>query len=468
MLFNSIEFFIFLSAVFLLYWYFSNNSSYQNSILFISSLIFYAWWDWRFLGLLLALIFFNFYISHALKIRSSSCDRYILFAAITVNLIILSVFKYYNFFIEGFSSILNNIGFNYELKAIHLILPVGISFYTFQNIAYLIDVYKQRIQPEQDIIIYSIFISFFPQLIAGPIERASNILPQLKTPRTIDSFLVFDGLKQILWGLFMKVVIADNCAYYSDQIFDNYEAYTGSTLFFGALFFTFQIYGDFSGYSNIAIGTGKLLSIRLSRNFYSPYFSLNVRQFWNNWHITLSSWFKDYIYIPFGGNKLPYFLNVFLVITIFLLSGIWHGANYTFIFWGFYHALLLVLYLFIKNHFKFNFNRFFSLIITFSSIVIGWIFFRSDSIDSAFQYLDILFSSSFFYFPEFYGKKFALFLFFLVAITLFIENISKDHDHPLLMLLNEHKYLRYFVYYLLLAFIFFIYPDSQQFLYFQF
>lgn len=329
MLFNSIDFAIFLPVVFVLYWFVINrNLKLQNLLIVAASYLFYGWWDWRFLLLILFSTVVDYLIGLGLKREKNQTKRKVLlWLSILVNLGFLGFFKYYNFFLENFVSAFSFLGTQLSASSLDIILPVGISFYTFQTLSYSIDVYKQRLEPTSDFIAFSAFVSFFPQLVAGPIERAVHLLPQFYTKRTFDYLKAVGGMRQILWGLFKKIVIADNCAMYANTIFNNSEAYSGSALVLGALFFAFQIYCDFSGYSDIAIGTSRLFGFDLMRNFAFPYFSRDMAEFWRRWHISLSTWFRDYLYIPLGGSRGGTWMKVRNTFIIFIVSGFWHGAN---------------------------------------------------------------------------------------------------------------------------------------------
>lgn len=434
MLFNSFEYLIFLPIVFLLYWfvfdYWMRSSKYQltlqNAMVVIASYVFYGWWDWRFL-LLIAFTSFCSWGSGLLigrsnnnassHIQPSTLRRVFLVGNIVLNLGILAVFKYYDFFVTEFGQLF---GISTDSLLLRIILPVGISFYTFQALSYSIDVYRQKIEPTKDIVAFFAFISFFPQLVAGPIERATNLLPQFLRKRTFDYHQATDGMRQILWGLFKKIVIADNCAIYVDQVWADYASQSGSTLALAAVLFAFQIYGDFSGYSDIAIGTAKLFGIQLMRNFNIPYFSRDIAEFWRRWHISLTTWFRDYVYIPLGGSrpnvveggilkvenkkKLLIIRNTFV---IFLLSGIWHGANWTFLAWGAYHALLFLPLMLMGKNRKYtnqvgayndaegaerlrilpSWREVLQMLVTFVLVVIGWIIFRAPTIGDAWAYI---------------------------------------------------------------------------------
>ncbi|MBN9337451.1 MAG: MBOAT family protein, partial [Chryseobacterium sp.] len=350
MLFNSLSFAIFLPIVFVLYWLTKARRK-QNILLMIASYYFYACWDWRFLFLLAFSTFLDYYTG--LKIEKSqkkSSKKFWFWLSVGVNLGFLGFFKYYNFFAESFAELFAGFGFQINPWVLKIILPVGISFYTFHGLSYVIDIYKERIKAEKSWIDYALFVSFFPLLVAGPIERATHLLPQIKRERNFSYSNAVDGLRQILWGLFKKMVVADNCAYYANMIFNDYHNYTGVTLIFGAVLFAFQIYGDFSGYSDIALGTARLFGFDLLRNFSYPYFSRDIAEFWRRWHISLSSWFRDYLYIPLGGSKGGNWMRIRNTFIIFIVSGFWHGANWTFIIWGFLNALFIMPSIILKTN----------------------------------------------------------------------------------------------------------------------
>lgn len=336
MLFNSIDFAVFLPVVFILYWFVTNkNLKLQNFLIVVASYLFYGWWDWRFLSLILFSTLVDYAVGRKLKTENKDSKRKtLLWISIIVNLGFLGFFKYYNFFLDNFITAFSFFGAEIKANSLNIILPVGISFYTFQTMSYTIDVYRRKLEPTKNFIAFSAFVSFFPQLVAGPIERASNLLPQFYKKRTFNYSNAVKGMRQILWGLFKKVVIADNCAEYANLIFNNSPDYSGVTLVLGAIFFTFQIYGDFSGYSDIAIGTSRLFGFELKQNFAFPYFSRDIAEFWRRWHISLSTWFRDYLYIPLGGSRGGTWFKIRNTFVIFIVSGFWHGANWTFIVWG--------------------------------------------------------------------------------------------------------------------------------------
>ncbi len=408
MLFNSIEYIIFLPIVFVLYWFvFNKNLLVQNLLILTSSYIFYGWWDYRFLSLIFISTVIDYYIGLSIAKRDSTKKQKLLvWFSVISNLIILGFFKYYNFFIDSWFELFNSIG--YEIKSIwtlKIILPVGISFYTFQSMSYSIDIYKKKLEPTKDFISFASFVSFFPQLVAGPIERAKNLIPQVLNKREFKYDQSVDGLRLILWGMFKKVVIADSLAPMVDNIFNNYQDLEGGILWVGAIYFAFQIYCDFSGYSDIAIGTAKLFGFELISNFKFPYFSRNIGEFWRRWHISLSSWFRDYLYIPLGGSKKGTFKSIRNIFIIFIVSGIWHGANWTFIIWGLFHSLLFIPSFIFKTNRNYvntiiaedrivpKFKEFFQVFITFILVVIGWVFFRSETLTDSFSYLFQMFLS---------------------------------------------------------------------------
>jgi alginate O-acetyltransferase complex protein AlgI len=478
MFFNSIHFALFLPIVFIFYWFLAKGKiRIQNTILIIASYYFYACWDWRFLFLLIFSTVLDFYTGIQIFEANSIKKRKIwLWISITINLGFLGVFKYYNFFIESFSEAFELIGFHVTLSSLSIILPVGISFYTFHGLSYVIDIYKNRIHPEKDFLNYSLFVSFFPLLVAGPIERATHLLPQIKNERNFDYLKAVDGLRQILWGLFKKVVIADNCAMYANQLFNHTEHYSGMNLVMGAFFFTIQIYCDFSGYSDIALGTARLFGIELIKNFAFPYFSRNIAEFWRRWHISLSSWFKDYLYIPLGGSKGGAYSRIRNTFIIFIVSGFWHGANWTFIVWGFLNALFIMPSILMKNNRNHldvvakgkilpSFFEFTSILFTFSLTMLAWVFFRATSIGNAFTYIQRIFTVDLFSFPT----VFPVLLLSIVVLFCIIEWLGRENSYAIEKLfLNRPSFIRYVFYLLLILCLFLFEGKGDQFIYFQF
>jgi D-alanyl-lipoteichoic acid acyltransferase DltB (MBOAT superfamily) len=481
MLFNSINFAIFLPLVFVLYWFVSpRNLKFQNVLLLASSYFFYACWDWRFLFLLLFSTILDYYTG--LKMDQSdvaSKRKFWFWLSISINLGFLGVFKYYNFFAESFATGIANLGFEVHPSTINVILPVGISFYTFHGLSYVIDIYKKRITAEKNFVDYSVFVSFFPLLVAGPIERATHLLPQIKRERKFNYSNAIDGLKQILWGLFKKVVIADNCAHYANIIFDSNNDYSGSTLVFGALFFTFQIYGDFSGYSDIALGTARLFGIDLLRNFAFPYFSRDIAEFWRRWHISLSSWFKDYLYIPLGGSKVGMWMKIRNTFIIFLVSGFWHGANWTFLIWGFLNALYImpsIIFNSNRNHldsvaagrFFPTFRELGAMTLTFTLTVFAWIFFRAENVTHAYQYITKIFTPKLFSIEDFKDDSKLLPIVLLVLFFIFIEWLGREKQYAIAELFSKNRLFRWTFYYGIILMILIYARLNQQFIYFQF
>jgi len=482
MLFNSIDFAVFLPIIFILYWFVANKQiKLQNLLIVGASYIFYGFWDWRFLSLIIFSTIVDYSIGLQLSKEKVQINRKILlWASIILNLGFLGFFKYYNFFLDNIITTFSFFGTSVKANSLSIILPVGISFYTFQTLSYTIDVYRRKLKPTEDFIAFSAFVCFFPQLVAGPIERATHLLPQFHNKRRFDYLKAVDGLRQILWGLFKKIVIADNCAEYANLIFNNSSDYSGSTLVLGAIFFTFQIYCDFSGYSDIAIGTSRLFGVDLMRNFNFPYFSRDIAEFWRRWHISLSTWFRDYLYIPLGGSRGGTGMKVRNTFIIFIVSGFWHGANWTFIVWGALNAIYFLPLLLTKNNrnnldlvaqgkYLPSIRDLFSILLTFSLTVFAWIFFRAENIGHALGYISEIFSPSIFTVPKFLGMKMAVITIILIGIFVLIEWIGREGQYALANLgLKWKRPLRYVMYYAILIAIFWFGGKEQQFIYFQF
>ncbi|MBI6117464.1 MBOAT family O-acyltransferase [Salegentibacter maritimus] len=479
MLFNSLDFAIFLPVVFVLYWFVFNKSlKWQNLLVAAASYLFYGWWDWRFLSLILFSTLVDYFVGqHLGKTESPTRRKVLLWISILVNLGFLGFFKYYNFFLDNFKSAFSVAGYELNANSLNIILPVGISFYTFQTLSYTIDVYKKRLEPAKNFISFAAFVSFFPQLVAGPIERATNLLPQFYRNRKFEYSQGVDGMRQILWGLFKKVVIADNCAVYANHIFENSADMSGSTLLLGAVFFTFQIYGDFSGYSDIAIGTARLFGFNLMQNFAFPYFSRDIAEFWRRWHISLSTWFRDYVYIPLGGSRGGTWMKVRNTFIIFIVSGFWHGANWTFIVWGALNAIYFLPLLLAKrnrqnmevvaqNSYLPSFKELWQMSLTFGLTVIAWVFFRAEDIGHAISYLGGMFSFSLFeFFRLEYGELISL---ILILILVIIEWFGRENQYAIEKV-NKFKFIyRYLFYLSILSLIFWFYADNENFIYFQF
>lgn len=547
MLFNSIEYLFFLPIVFAIYWLLRKHLRWQNAFVVVASYVFYGWWDWRFL-ILIAFTSLCSYASGLLIGRNLTPNNVLrtttgspieqssspvkgrskiwLIANIAINLGILGIFKYYDFFVTEFCGL-------FRIEASHhllnVILPVGISFYTFQALSYSIDVYRKKIEPTKDIIAFFAFISFFPQLVAGPIERATNLLPQFLQNRKFDYDQATDGMRQILWGLFKKIVIADNCATYVDQVWNTYGTQSGSTLLLAAVLFTFQIYGDFSGYSDIAIGTAKLFGIKLMRNFNNPYFSRDIAEFWRRWHISLTTWFRDYVYIPLGGSRNGQWRTIANTFIVFLLCAIWHGANWTYLVWGLYHVALFIPLILLKRRrviknaestvadsnlnslesqsackqassqttvqycdtetaelslhdslqkcvirdnlekcekqiSKESVGRVIQMVLTFAFVTIGWIIFRAPTVADAWGYMSGMIDASLVAAPMMAGVWRAL---GLVAIMVVVEWMNRNEEHGF-AIAKLPRWGRVFAMYALIFSILFFMGESQPFIYFQF
>ena len=511
MLFNSFEFTIFLPIVFLLYWFVfdyalskcKHQLLLQNLFIVVASYIFYGWWDWRFLILIAITTILSFLSGIGIeRAPTRRSKKAVMIANIIVNLGILGLYKYYDFFAREFAEL---IGIESDFLLLHLILPVGISFYTFQALSYSIDVYRKQIEPCHDIVAFTAFLSFFPQLVAGPIERATNLLPQFQKKRSFDYATAVDGMRQILWGLFKKIVVADNCATYVDTVFADLSNQSGSTLVLAAVLFTFQIYGDFSGYSDIAIGTAKLFGIKLMRNFNVPYFSRDIAEFWRRWHISLTTWFRDYVYIPLGGSRpnIPEairlkgdkaiearytkWIAVRNTFIIFLLSGFWHGANWTFVLWGAYHALLFVPLLLMNKNRRFrdtvatvtlpdgaiktkllpSLKEAGQMLLTFALAVFGWIIFRAQDISQFGEVISTICSDSLLSVPNLINRQYYIPLAISILVLILVEWINRTKEHGFVLNIR-YKWLRLIIYYSLIFAIVANFGQEQSFIYFQF
>ncbi|SFU62005.1 D-alanyl-lipoteichoic acid acyltransferase DltB, MBOAT superfamily [Pustulibacterium marinum] len=438
MLFNSFQFLVFLPLVFLIYWSIGQQRiKEQNVFILLASYVFYGWWDYRFLALILASTLLDFFVAQKIENtnQKEKAKRW-LFVSLLFNLGLLIVFKYYNFFVDSWVQAWKVFGVTMHVSTMRIILPVGISFYTFQTLSYTIDVYRRNLKATKDFIGFAAFVTFFPQLVAGPIERATHLLPQFHNSRKFNYDKAISGVHLFIWGLLKKVVIADSCAVYVDAIFDNYEHLNAATLILGAVYFAFQIYGDFSGYSDMAIGLARLFGFDLMRNFKTPYFSRDIAEFWRRWHISLSTWFRDYLYIPLGGSRGAKIQQVRNVFIIFLVSGLWHGANWTYVFWGGLNACyFLPLLLFSKNRknigdleilssidFIKNLGR---IAVTFAFTCFAWIFFRAENLQSAFQYIKQITNFKFkveYLSIERYSVELLLMLFIFVLVEWFYRN----------------------------------------------
>lgn len=478
LLFNSWGFAIFLPVVFFLYWFLTRqNHRQQNFLLLLASYFFYACWDVRFLFLLVFSTALDFY--SGLRIAASG-SRHIrrnwLITSITANLVILGVFKYFNFFAASFVALGESVGMQLHAPALHILLPVGISFYTFHGLSYIIDVYKDKVPVERNFIDYAVFVCFFPLLVAGPIERATHLLPQIKRPRTISYVQLADGARQILWGLFKKIVIADNCALYTDMIFMDATHQGGSTLALGALLFSIQIYADFSGYADIALGTARLFGIELLRNFAFPYFSRSIPEFWRRWHISLTSWFRDYLYIPLGGSRGTRWQTIRNVFIVFIVSGFWHGANFTFLVWGALHACFFLPSLLLKRNRAHldtvaagrmlpSWKELAQMLGTFTLVCFAWVIFRSHNITAAWHYLKGIFSKSFFSMPDVLPAH----LLVLLPFFFFIEWTGREQPYAIAGMGGQWpRPLRWSAYFGVCLLIVLLAGRNQPFIYFIF
>ncbi len=478
MLFNSFEFLLFLPTVFLLYWFVFRERRVQNMFIVVCSYIFYGWWDWKFL-FLIAFTSLCSYISGILIERHDGrrqLQQCISASNIIINLIILGVFKYYNFFVDNIAVITRSFGHELDWPTLNIVLPVGISFYTFQALSYTIDVYRGNIRATHDPIEFFAYISFFPQLVAGPIERATNLLPQFQSRRSFDYGKAVDGCRQMLWGFFKKMVVADNCAIVVNKYWDSYDMYPGAQLLVVAVLFSFQIYCDFSGYSDIAIGSARLLGFNLKRNFHYPYFSRDISEFWRRWHISLMTWFRDYIYFPLGGSRCSRAKVIRNTVIVFLVSGLWHGSDWTFVIWGLYHALLIALFMTLGLRHKYehvaaygkklpSLKELSQIMLTFLLVVVGWIIFRSEDMVQAAGFLSQMLSPTLL---DFIGLHDTPVLFYCLAVII-IEWIQRDKEHALDVGAVKSRFTRYAIYTAVVYAIYVYAPkEMSEFIYFQF
>ena len=483
MLFNSVEYLLFLPIVFVLYWYvFNGKARYQNILLIFASYVFYGWWDWRFLVLIMASTLVDYLVGRQIyKFADNIKSKAWLWVSVAFNVGLLGFFKYYNFFTDSFIDMISTMG--YDIKStwtLSIILPVGISFYTFQTMSYSFDIYYKRIKPTSNFIAFVAFVAFFPQLVAGPIERASNLLSQITKKRAFNYDQAAGGIKLILWGFFKKLVIADSLAPVVDDIFSNYTAHPASTLVLGVCLFSFQVYADFSGYSDIAIGTAKLFGVELMSNFKFPQFSRNVAEYWQRWHVSLSTWFRHYLYIPMGGNRVGKLKSIRNICIIFLVSGLWHGANWTFIFWGGLHALFYIpVFLLGRNRIYagnvVGENSFFPsvreigmMLWTFILVTFSRVFFRSPSLTDAFGFIDHFFADlSYENYVHPMGYRMIDFYILLFLFIVYEYRIRKDERNPFKF---KSKYLRFSLYTIVVLAILLFFDDgvNRSFIYFQF
>ncbi len=481
MLFNSFEFLLFLPLVFAAYWLLARSLRFQNLLVVVASYVFYGWWDVRFLGLIAFTSAWSYLVGLVeLRRWEAKPSKALLAISLLVNLGILGYFKYCNFFVESF---VNLVGFfagpvsPTGFTALNIVLPVGISFYTFQALSYTIDVYRRQIRPTADPIAFFAFISFFPQLVAGPIERATNLLPQFLKERSFDYALAVDGCRQMLWGFFKKCVVADNCAVVANRLLNDTAEVNGLGTWLGMFLFTIQIYGDFSGYSDIAIGCSRLFGIKLMRNFAFPYFARDIAEFWRRWHMSLTTWFRDYLYIPLGGSRCSPLKQLRNTMAIFLVSGLWHGANWTFVLWGAFHAVLFLPLLFGRRNRRYlgpvaegrampTLGECGQMALTFTLVLFGWVFFRARSAKEAVAWLGEMFNPLTFGALHGLPRAFAAALIGIAVMAVF-EWGNRFGAHGLERV-PRVRFLRWGLYYVLLWAVLFYTPGSQTFIYFQF
>lgn len=480
MLFQSIEFLIFLPIVFLLYWFVFKRLKYQNMLVLVASYIFYGWWDWRFLILIAITSGFSFLSGILIRTFESNPrkTKWISASNIILNLLILCVFKYFNFFVGSFVQLFDLFGMHLDWASASIILPVGISFYTFQALSYTIDVYRKKIEPTSDAVAFFAYISFFPQLVAGPIERSTNLLPQFQKERVFTFENGADGLRQMLWGFFKKIVIADQCAKYVDVVFNSYASQNSSTLLLAMFLFSIQVYADFSGYSDIAIGTAKLFGIKLMRNFNNPYFSRDIAELWRRWHISLMTWFRDYVYFPLGGSRVSKAKMIRNTFIVFLLSGLWHGANWTFIGWGAFHAILFMPLILLGKNRRYidnvaenqlfpSLKELLQMVFTFVLFSFGVLIFRSQTIGDAWSYFLLIFNQT--VLSEILvvkGLNISILIIFIFAMFVF-EWLNRSNDFGL-DISRWNVVLRHVVYWVLVFAVILYIGENEAFIYFQF
>lgn len=477
MLFNSYSFFVFLVLVFAFYWAIPRKYvTIQNAFLLVVSYVFYGWWDWRFLFLIAFSTVVDYFLALGIENNALKRRRKLLLAiSVAVNIGLLGFFKYYNFFIDNFVDAFATIDIQLHKSSLNIILPVGISFYTFQTLSYTIDVYREKLRPTKNFINFATYVAFFPQLVAGPIERATNLLPQFSQKRFFNDQKAISGVNLIIWGLFQKIVIADSCAPYVNAIFDDYQNMNSLSLMLGAFYFAFQIYGDFAGYSNIAIGTARLLGFDLMKNFNYPYFSRDIAEFWRRWHISLSTWFRDYVYIPLGGSRGSQWNQVRNVAIIFIVSAFWHGANWTFIFWGIFHAIFFVPILLLNLNRKHTnqvsegkylptIRELLQMIFTFSLACFAWILFRAPSLGDAASYIKRMIINLDFSIDYLPNSRYTVEMILIILLFLVIEWFHRKYEHPFVGRWRWLKIVAVIFMLLTLG----VYSNHQEFIYFQF
>jgi D-alanyl-lipoteichoic acid acyltransferase DltB (MBOAT superfamily) len=482
MLFNSLEFLFFLPLVFACYWLLGSRYKAQNVLLLAASYFFYGYWDYRFLGLIVLSSAVDFILAKQIQLNSNEKQRKGLLAlSLVFNLGVLAGFKYFDFFIDSANSLFNALGMPIQYELLQLIFPVGISFYTFQTLSYTIDVYRRKIEPTSDVIAFFGFVSFFPQLVAGPIERAADLLPQFNRQRAFNYNIGVQGLRQILWGMFKKVVLADNAAKIADQVFAHVEDASPIQLLLGVSMFFIQVYGDFSGYSDIAIGTARLFGFRLSVNFSTPFFSRSFSEFWRRWHITLNTWFRDYVYFPLGGSRNGRLRHLINISIVFVLCGFWHGAAWTFIFWGALNALYFVIEFLIfprpkeqksLSELKWpSIRAVLGMLIVFLGVALSLVFFRSADLDSALLYysemVDFSGKNDWSLFKKLDRSLLLVEMPLYLGITFFFEWKNRDLPHSLVHV-ARNKVVRFMIYTALLLLCIQYFYGDKPFVYFQF
>lgn len=467
MLFNSFTYFIFLALIFCVYWLLLNNKTKaQNILLLAASLFFYGSWDWRFLGLIIFSSVVDFSAAYFIDKEDDKFKRKLwLWISLGMNLSLLGFFKYYNFFIAEFANLLSHFGLQANDWSLKIILPVGISFYTFQTMSYAIDVYQKKYKACKNFLDFFLYVCFFPQLVAGPIERADNIIPQIQKNRIFSAGQISDGLRQILWGLLKKIIIADNCSLIVKQIFELYDQNASINLLYGGFAFTLQIFADFSAYSDIAIGSGKLFGFQLIKNFNYPLYATNIQDFWRRWHISLTRWFHEYIYIALGGNRTAFWRWIINIFIVFIVSGLWHGANRTFIAFGLVHAIAFTIYILWTKYIKISLPSFIGFILTQLTVIVGFIFFRSENMEKALVYFKriIHFNTA-----HPLNTYCSISIFILIIAFYLFEFFQRKKNYSIENIFPQSVVLRWLSYFFLILLIFYFYNTPHDFIYFQF
>lgn len=486
MVFNSIAFFVFFTSFYLVYWFVANrNLRLQNLLLLLGSYVFYGWADWRFLILIIGISALNFYLGLSIEKTSQPKRRQLLvYVGLIQGIGGLAFFKYYNFFITSINDSIHSLNGNLNLQTLKIIVPLGISFFTFRTISYILDVDKGKIEATKDWVVFFNYVSFFPSLLSGPIDKAKMFIPQLEKKRVFNYNQTVDGFRQILWGLFKKVVVADNCALITNTIFDNYQTLPASSLLLGAFLYTIQIYADFSGYSDMAIGFSRLIGFNVTKNFDFPFFSQNIAEFWRKWHISLTSWLTEYVFTPLSIAFRDYDkLGLIMAILVnFTIIGIWHGANWTYVLFGFLHGCYFIPLILkgtmnkkkkiVKDRLFPTFGEFVNILGTFILVMFTFILFRSETIGIAFGYFSSLFSKSLFSIPMLSFSKLSLIITLLYILLMFIiEWLARDKQYGIETLgLGWFRVVRWSFYCSLVLSIYYFSVSTpvQQFIYFQF